>query len=62
MKLIVKTCGICCMFWHHWKLVKDNGYTKYYECSDCLARKAERPDGGVYQPVDLLWLREHKEY
>ena len=30
--------GRSCWFWHRWRLVKDNGVSKYWECADCMAR------------------------
>lgn len=47
--------GRTCWFWHRWRLVKDNGARKYWECKDCTARHF-RSVGEGYQPIDVAWL------
>ncbi len=47
---------------HSWKLVKDTGLNKYYECR-CGKRKVDYPPEGAgfgYQPVDFGWVTTGK--
>jgi hypothetical protein len=44
-----------CFFFHWWKTINDNGYTKYRECNRCGCRMVEQK-GQSYQPIDFGWL------
>jgi len=55
MKLIFTAGEAKHRFWHKIKLIKDTGFTKYYECTKCKTRIVKQPDTR-YQPIDYNWL------
>ena len=46
---------LCILGLHSYKLVKDCGINRYYECTKCKTRKYECVTG-CYQPIDRQWL------
>lgn len=55
-QLILKFNDKTCWFFHKWKLIKNTGNTKYFECVKCESRKATQLINDGYQPFDLKWL------
>jgi hypothetical protein len=55
--------GDKCLLFHKWKIVEPTkivpgwgvGFTTYYKCEKCSARKIIQLDGG-YQPIDLNFI------
>jgi hypothetical protein len=45
-----------CLFFHKWKTLKYNGYTKYELCKKCGLKRITQP-GGIYQPIDIGFLK-----
>ena len=45
---------------HGYRLVYSTGFTFYFECKDCGARKYRQGVGG-YQPVDFDWIEGKKK-
>jgi len=42
-------------FWHKMNIIKNDGFTKYFECQKCKTRKVTQPETG-YQPINWDWL------
>lgn len=46
----------CSKGWHRYRLVKELGNNRYYECVHCKDRIFE-PRGGGYSPLSWEWLQ-----
>jgi len=47
-------------FWHKMKVVRDNGNTKYLECTKCKTRRIIQKGDG-YQPISWDWFHKHTD-
>ena len=50
-----------CWFFHCWKTVVKNDFTKYQKCSKCNSRRVIQKSDGGYKEVDFKWVKfEHE--